>query len=178
MRWVPGEFRIMPSWKRLAAATLILSISSMPAFAAGSVSPAGSWQSTDGLARVRVTMCGDGTQLCARLTGLSGAARTPENVRMLNSYVVAGAQRSEANVWLGAVHFGGQTAEGHIAMRDVNDIVVSGCQLGICKTMEFRRVSAVASRRAPVAAPVAATAATAIVLPQMPPRTVSLTLSE
>ena len=62
----------MLKWKRLAAASLILSFSALPVLAAGAASPAGFWQSTDGQARVRVTMCGDGTQLCARLTGLSG----------------------------------------------------------------------------------------------------------
>jgi len=165
--------------KRLAVATLMFSFCAAPALAAGA-SPAGAWQSTDGLARVQVSMCGDGTQLCALLTRLNGSARTPENVRLLNSYVVAGAQRAALNLWLGTVHFGGQTAEGHIAMRDADDIVVSGCKLGMCKTMEFRRISTVASRRVPKTAPtpVTTTTASAGVLPQMPPRTVSLTLSE
>jgi hypothetical protein len=169
----------MPSWKRTAAAALVLSLFSMPALAAGT-SPAGAWQSTDGLARVQVSMCGDGTQLCARLTRLNGTARTPQNLSLLNSFVVAGAQRAALNLWLGTVHFGGQTAEGRIAMRGADDIVVSGCKLGMCKTMEFRRVSAVASRHAPkaVSTPVTADAAGAAALPQMPPRTVSLTLSE
>jgi hypothetical protein len=170
----------MPSWKRSAFAALVLSLFSLPALAAGGASPAGAWQSTDGQARVQVTLCGDGTQLCARLTDLNGSARTPENLRLLNSFVVAGAQRTALNLWLGTVRFGGQTAEGHIAMRSANDIVVSGCKLGMCKTLEFRRVSTVASQRAPkaVAVPAAATTASAVSLPQMPPRTVSLTLSE
>jgi hypothetical protein len=171
----------MLKWKRLAAASLIVSTTAMPAVAAsGHASPAGSWQSSDGSAQVRVTMCGDGTQLCARLTGLSGPARTPDNLRMLNDYVVAGAQLTDSNDWLGTVHFGGQTAEGHIAMRGGNDILVSGCQLGMCKTMEFHRVSAVASRQTAKAALTPATSTTAVAseLPQMPPRTVSLTLSE
>ena len=169
----------MLKWKRLAAASLILSFSALPVLAAGAASPAGFWQSTDGQARVRVTMCGDGTLLCARLTGLSGGARTPENLKTLNTFVVAGAQRGDANVWLGTVHFGGRSADGHIAMRSANDIVVSGCQLGMCKTMEFRRISAVASRQADKAAatPVATTAVSSD-LPQMTPRTVALTLSE
>jgi hypothetical protein len=169
----------MPNWKRSAAAALVLSLFSMPALAAART-PAGAWQSTDGLARVQVTLCGDGTQLCARLTDLNGSARTPENLRLLNSFVVAGAQRKAGNLWLGTVRFGGQTAQGKIAMRSANDIVVSGCKLGMCKTMEFRRVSAVASRRAPKATPVAVTTdtATAAMLPQIAPRTVSLTLSE
>jgi hypothetical protein len=170
----------MPRWKRSAFAALVLSLFSMPALAASGASPAGAWQSTDGLARVQVSMCGDGTQLCARLIRLNGTARTPENLRLLNDFVVAGAQRTALNLWLGTVHFGGQTAEGHIAMRSANDIVVSGCRLGMCKTMEFRRVSAVASQRAPKATPVAVTIDTAsgAALPQIAPRTVSLTLSE
>lgn len=169
----------MPIWKRTATVALILSLFSMPAWAAGAASPAGAWQSTDGLARVQVSMCGDGTQLCAKLTRLTGTARTPENLSMLNNLVVVGAQQTALNLWLGTVHFGGQTAEGHIAMRDANDIVVSGCKLGMCKTMEFRRVSA-GGHHTPKIAPAspAIDTASAAALPQIPPRMVSLTFSE
>jgi len=153
---------------RFAAATLALSLIAAPAFAGGlKTSPAGSWQSTDGSARVRVSLCGDGTQFCAKLTGLSGAARTPRNLELLNTYVVEGAQLADTNAWEGTVHFNGQTARGHITMLAANLIEVSGCELGMCKTLQFRRVGA----RAPET--VASIPAT-----QMPPRTVGLTLPE
>jgi len=108
--------------------------------AASGASPVGSWQMLDGQARVRVTMCGDGTQLCALLTGLSGGARTPANIRLLNDYVVANAIQAARNSWHGVVRFGGQTAEGDIALVSQNTITVSGCRLGMCKTLQFERV--------------------------------------
>jgi uncharacterized protein (DUF2147 family) len=150
---------------RLAGAALLLAFVASPALAAGA-SPVGSWRSTDGQAQVRVSMCGDGTQLCARLTGLGGEARTPANLQMLNSYVVEGAQRSNTNEWQGTVHLNGQTADGKIVLASANSIVVNGCQMGMCKTFEFRRLGS--SRIARLTETVA----------QMPPRTVGLTIPE
>jgi hypothetical protein len=157
----------MTKLTRLAGAAVLIGLLATPALAGGSTSPAGSWRSTDGKASVRVTMCGDGTQLCARLTGLSGDARTPENVHLLNSYVVDRAAMADSNEWLGTLHFNGQTAEGHIKLVSYSTIVVSGCELGMCKTLNFRRVGA---------APASATVAEAA--PQNQARTVSLTLPE
>lgn len=156
----------MPKLTLLAAASLALSLIAAPALAGSAKSsPAGSWQSTDGQARVKVTMCGDGTQLCAKLVGLAGDARTPRNLALLNSYVVQAARLADINAWEGTVHFNGQTAQGHIVMLSANLIQVSGCELGMCKTFEFRRVGARPETVANIPA-------------QMPPRTVDLTLPE
>lgn len=85
-------------------------------------------------------MCGDGTQLCAVLTSLLGKARTPGNLRLLNTYVVEGAERANANSWEGIVHFDGQTAQGKITLISGRQIELSGCKLGVCKTVQFDRV--------------------------------------
>ena len=130
----------MPFMTRLALASTMIVASFAPAFAAGP-SPVGSWQSTDGQAQVRVTMCGDGTALCAKLTALRGTARTTENLRLLNSDVVERAELADTNIWQGTVHFNGQTATGHITLVGAGTISVSGCQLGMCKTFQFTRVS-------------------------------------
>lgn len=158
----------MPTMTRLATATLLIGLLSSPALAAGiNVSPSGSWISSDGQARVSVSLCGDGTQFCAKLTGLSGEARTPDNLRLLNSYVVERAQLADTNTWAGTVHFNGQTASGHITLVSASTITVSGCQLGMCKTFEFRRLG-----RGTVQPAVADASA------QMLPRTVGLTLPQ
>ena len=155
----------MRNLTRFGIAFALLSLVVPPAFAAGTkLSPAGSWQSTDGQARVKVTLCGDGTQLCAKLTGLSGEARTAKNLQLLNTYVVEQAQRSASNVWRGKVHLNGQTSDGHITLVSLNAISVSGCQLGMCKMFEFRRVGS---------SPTITDASL-----QMPPRTVGFTLPE
>ena len=85
-------------------------------------------------------MCGDGTRLCAILTGLAGSARTPGNIRLLNNYVVEGAVRAGEETWHGTVHFDGSTAQGDISMVSRNTIVVNGCQFGMCKTLQFQRI--------------------------------------
>jgi Uncharacterized protein conserved in bacteria (DUF2147) len=156
---------------RLAFASLALAASLTPAFAAGP-SPVGSWVSTDGQAQVRVTMCGDGTALCAKLTALRGTARTSQNLHLLNSYVVEQAAMADANSWQGTVHFNGQTATGHITLVGTSTISVSGCQLGMCKTFQFTRVS----ERVAAAMVAASAAAPAETVAQA--RTVGLTVSE
>jgi uncharacterized protein (DUF2147 family) len=122
----------------LVAVALLLA---SPGFAASqSPSPAGAWQTTDGSARVSVSMCGDGTQLCAVLTAITGKARTPGNLRLLNTYVVAGAEKAAANIWQGIVHFDGNTAQGKITLVSGRQIELSGCKLGMCKTLVFDRI--------------------------------------
>ena len=122
----------------LVAVTLLLAI---PSFAASQpASPAGAWQTSDGTAEVKVSMCGDGTQLCAVLTAVAGKARTPGNLKLLNTYVVAGAEKADANIWQGIVHFDGNTAQGKITLVSGRQIELSGCKLGMCKTLVFDRI--------------------------------------
>ena len=153
----------MRNLTRIAATLIVSSLIAVPALAAER-SPAGNWQSSDGQASVKVTMCGDGTQLCAKLTGLAGDARTAKNLQLLNTYVVERAAKADTNVWQGTVHLNGQTADGHITLVSSNTITVNGCQLGMCRTIEFRRVSN------------AGTSAVADAGPQISPRNVALTL--
>lgn len=123
----------------LVAATLLLV---NPTFAGTqtALSPAGAWQLSDGTAQVKVSMCGDGTQLCAMLTSVAGKARTPGNLKLLNTYVVEGAQQANANIWQGTVHFDGETAQGKITLVTARQIELSGCKLGMCKTLLFERI--------------------------------------
>ena len=131
----------MRNMTRLAAATLLFGLVALPAAAQTTKSPVGAWQSTDGQARVSVTMCGDGSQLCAKLTALAGEARTPENLQLLNRYVVDRAQPAEEdNSWQGILHFNGTTATGNIVLQGADTISVSGCEMGMCKTLLFKRI--------------------------------------
>ena len=52
---------------------------SAPASAAEEFSPEGQWRLTTGEAEFEARLCGDGTALCATLTGLSGGLRVPES---------------------------------------------------------------------------------------------------
>jgi uncharacterized protein (DUF2147 family) len=124
--------------KTLAALALAGGIGIAPALA-GNISPEGSWQSATGEARVNVTLCGDGTELCAQLTWLSEEASTEDNLGLLNGYVVNKARLTAANKWKGTVHFDGDSATGSIALVSANTMKVSGCKL-VCKTFEFNRI--------------------------------------
>jgi len=124
--------------KSVIAAALGLGLLAQPAVSQD-LSPEGTWQQTTGETRVSVTLCGDGTQLCAQLTWLSDKARTPENAAHLNTLVVAGAKHVAENTWKGKVHFAGQSATGKIELVSPNAIKLSGCKL-VCKTFSFVRV--------------------------------------
>ena len=123
---------------RVAAALCFATAALSPSLAAAQ-SPEGKWQMSTGEARVTVTLCGDGTQLCAQLTWLSADARTKGNVALLNGYVVAGARAVDEGEWKGKVQYDGDSATGSIKLVSDDTLRVSGCKL-ICKTFEFNRI--------------------------------------
>jgi len=122
----------------VAAVFLTIAVSSHAL--AGGLSPEGFWQQSNGDTRVKVTLCGDGTELCAKLTWLSEKAKTPENLKDLNGYVVTEAEKTTDNAWKGEVHFNGQSAEGTIKLTGQNTIEVKGCKLGLCRSVKFQRI--------------------------------------
>ena len=124
--------------KTLAALAIMGGLGLAPALA-GDLDPVGSWQSASGEARVKVTLCGDGTELCAKLTWLAEDARTDENLELLNAYVVNKAKPVEENQWRGTVHFDGDSATGSIVLVSASTMTVSGCKL-VCKTFAFNRM--------------------------------------
>jgi hypothetical protein len=85
-------------------------------------------------------MCGDGTQLCARLTWLRADARTPENLQYLNKTVVRGAVATEPNTWNGIVTYDGQTLRGSLVMISANAMRLSGCKAMFCQSFDFTRI--------------------------------------
>ncbi len=122
---------------KLAAAVLATVLTAAPAFAAD---PTGTWQTTTGESRYKVSYCGDGTQLCAKLTWLRSDARTAENLRYLNQMVVIGAAQSSDNKWRGQVNYAGDTFAGSLTMTSDNSLKLNGCKGMFCKTMNFSRV--------------------------------------
>jgi uncharacterized protein (DUF2147 family) len=123
--------------KSLAAAILCAGLAVAPALAAD---PTGTWQSTTGESRYKVTYCGDGTQLCAKLTWLRDDARTAENLAYLNRYVVKGAVQSGANRWKGNVAYEGDVYAGQVTMVSANAMKLKGCKGMFCKSMSFTRL--------------------------------------
>jgi uncharacterized protein (DUF2147 family) len=122
--------------RTLAAATLTIGFAVTPAFAAD---PTGTWQSTGGESRYKVTYCGDGQQLCAKLTWLREDARTAENLAYLNRYVVKGAIQTGNDSWTGNVAYDGNIYEGNVTVS-ANTMRLKGCQGMFCKSMSFNRI--------------------------------------
>lgn len=131
----------MPVTRRLVIAALSLLMAAAPALAAD---PTGYWQTTGGESRYKVSYCGDGQQLCAKLTWLRKDAQTAENLAYLNRYVVKGAEPADADTWEGEVNYGGETFAGSLEMTSSNSLKLSGCKGVFCKTMVFNRLQEVA----------------------------------
>lgn len=124
--------------KTIAALGLAMSLAT-PAVAQDA-SPVGNWQTTSGESRYAVSLCGDGTQLCAKLTWLRKDARTPENLQLLNQYVLRGALPVAANKWRGMVKYDGQTVASSVTLVSETKLRLSGCQFIACKSVEFEKL--------------------------------------
>ncbi|UJW85509.1 DUF2147 domain-containing protein [Devosia sp. SL43] len=110
-----------------------------PAFAQD-LTPVGTWQTTTGESRYTVSYCGDGTELCAKLTWLRDDAKTPENLALLNKYVVRHAKPTAENKWRGTVSYEGQSVNGSVTLVSDDFMSLSGCQLIACRKVEFVRL--------------------------------------
>lgn len=126
------------SLKFIAAAILTTALAIAPAFAAQS--PAGTWQTVSGKSRFEVTLCGDGTEVCARLVWLRDDARTAENLSYLNSYVLKGAKRALENKWRGSAEYMGEVVKGTLTLVDGNTITINGCKGALCQKFELTRI--------------------------------------
>ena len=123
--------------KSLAVAFVAAGMMTTPTLAAD---PTGSWQLSTGESRYEVSYCGDGTQLCAKLTWLREDARTAENLAYLNRFVVKGAVPTGENSWQGSVAYEGDTYEGKLVMTSGNQLNLKGCQGMFCKSMSLERL--------------------------------------
>ncbi len=124
--------------KTVAAATLNLLLAA-PSFA-GEASPVGTWQTSTGESRYRVSYCGDGSQLCAKLIWLRSDAKKPENLAQLNKMVVNGAKPAGENKWRGTVTYEGKRVSGSVTLVDNDTMKLSGCQLIARKSVNFVRI--------------------------------------
>lgn len=120
--------------KKLAAATLALTLAAAPAFAIAA-DPTGTWQADDGKSRYKIVNCGGGA-LCARLIWLRD--KDDVNRRYLNQVIVTGTQ-SSANKWTGTVKHAGDTYSGTMVMTGEDSLKVKGCQGVFCKTVRLSR---------------------------------------
>lgn len=104
-------------------------------------SPAGLWEIESRDSRYQVSLCGDGTQLCARLVWLGNGADSPQNLPYLNTMLIDGARPTGPGQWQGDLHLYGQTAGGTITQVNAQEMTLRGCvALVICKTYRMFRI--------------------------------------
>lgn len=129
----------MPNSLKFITTTIVATtLAIAPAFAAQS--PAGTWQTVSGESRFEVTLCGDGTEVCAKLVWLRDDARTAENLGYLNSYVLKGARRALENKWRGSAEYLGEVVKGTLTLVDGNTMTINGCKGALCQTFELTRI--------------------------------------
>ena len=126
-------------YKTTFAALACLAGMVAPSWAADT-SPVGTWQTTSGESRYQVSFCGDGTELCAKLTWLRADARTPENLALLNKLVVQRAEPTAENKWRGTVRYEGETVSGSVTLVNEDRMQLSGCKLIACKQVGLVRI--------------------------------------
>lgn len=122
------------------ASLFVVSLLSIAPIQAGEVSPVGSWQTVSGESRYEISLCGDGTSLCAKLTWLRADARTAENMQYLNRYVLNGAARAGNNLWRGALRYGGDVFGGSVKLINARKLKLQGCKAIFCQSMVFTRL--------------------------------------
>ena len=124
----------------LALAAFSIVAASVPIFASPTPSPVGSWQISSGESRYNVTVCGSGSQLCAKLVWLRADAKTADNLRYLNKFVVRGAQPIAPHKWSGSVSFAGETLRGSLTQVNANLMTLQGCKGVFCKSVQLQRI--------------------------------------
>lgn len=121
---------------RLVLGFAFAALASLPATA----SPAGVWEIEMRDSRYNVTMCGDGTQLCAELIWLGNGADNAENLPYLNTLLIDHAAPTRPNQWKGELNIYGQKAAGTITQVNANQITLRGCvAFVLCRTYQMYR---------------------------------------
>ena len=87
-----------------------------------------------------MSLCGDGTQLCVRLTWLRKDARSPENLARLDTDVLRHASPVADNQWRGVVTYEGKAAGGSLTLVSANRLSLQGCQFTDCRQVDLVRL--------------------------------------
>lgn len=103
-------------------------------------SPVGLWEIEMRDSRYEVTLCGDGTELCAELVWLGNGADNAENLPYLNTMLIDHARQTRPGQWKGDLHIYGQSAAGTITQVSADQITLKGCvAFVICKSYQMYR---------------------------------------
>ncbi|WP_029040682.1 DUF2147 domain-containing protein [Cucumibacter marinus] len=118
-------FRTFKQW----LAALVLVLTGVPAAQAENFNPHGIWEPPGKEARYRVTLCGDGSQLCALVVYIRPDQQTERNKKYIGTYLFEKLPRTGPNRWRGQVTLEDTTINGTVEMVGRNELKVTGCVL-------------------------------------------------
>ena len=107
---------------------------------AGELNPTGQWEVSTGESRYRISLCGNGYELCAKLTWLRDDAKTDDNLALLNRYVVRQAKPDDANTWVGTMQYDGSTYEATATLLSSDAIEMRSCSGVFCRSFTLNRL--------------------------------------
>ena len=122
--------------KQLVLATLFC-VPALTTFAQ-EPNPEGTWRDEYGTI-FQISLCGDGTGLCAKLIDVQGKSRTEENLAYVNQQVLQADQTAEAE-WKGTVIYNGSEAGATINQNGPDTLSITGCRMILCQTLVFNRM--------------------------------------
>jgi uncharacterized protein (DUF2147 family) len=130
----------MKFFARLFSAVFMLATASADAWAQP-MSPTGLWESTDGNTHYAVSLCGDGTQLCAYLIWISPRVINRNNRRFLNTSIFRFLEATGPNSWEGEIVVDGRAVQGKVRQIGADQLEVTGCVMVVlCTTGIMPRI--------------------------------------
>lgn len=136
----------MNFFKKVLSVALVLGLSLGPVMAEP-FNPTGMWEASDGESRYDVSLCGDGTQLCAKLVWIRPDVTNERNSVYLNTYVVEGAKRMDNRQWRGMIQLYGVRVAGSVTRKAPDVLQVRGCAfIVLCEHKLLRRMNDVEAK--------------------------------
>ncbi len=121
---------------------LTLVFASSASLASSGFDPTGLWQADDGESRYEVSLCGDGSQLCAKLVWIQPDKIKRANKVYIDTYVVNKIKRHSNREWRGNISLYGHTVSGSVKAMHQDRLKVNGCALiVICISQGLNRMA-------------------------------------
>jgi len=99
----------------------------------------GTWVSDGGYATFDVSLCGDGTQLCADLVSLSEETVAPLLDSFVGKQLFADVPSKAPGQWEATISLGEVQATGTFTLIEPNRVEAKGCLLQDCRSIFFNK---------------------------------------
>jgi uncharacterized protein (DUF2147 family) len=106
------------------AGVVLMSLSPVASFADDSL---GMYQTTDRKMDYDLRLCGNGKQLCVKLSAARGSAVTKQTKPWIGKDIVVKADPTGTNAWKGTVSMQGYTMNGTLVLNPGKNFVMKGC---------------------------------------------------